>query len=55
MEESINPTSMTGPVTFKFLAITDFALSVFSDFCIYLARQNHEQGKQNVLEYLYDL
>ena len=58
MEESINPTINIGPVTFDLTltALTLLSVVVIFGF-IYWASRNmtvKPQGKQNVLEYLYD-
>ena len=59
MEESINPTINIGPVTFNLTIVVLTLLTVALIFgFIYWATRNmtlRPTGKQNVLEYLFDL
>lgn len=59
MEESSNPVLNIGPITFDLTLVLVSAVTVFSIFIlVYWASRNMKlkpSGKQNVLEYIYDL
>ena len=59
MEESINPTLNLGPVTFDLTMVLVSAITIFIIFLLVFWASRKMQlkptGKQNVLEYVYEL